>query len=380
MHYILLIKKNLKDVLEENTGGYCMYCYSRIRVDGKLFANLEHAIEKSNSEKLIECIPDIGLSCSVCNQTFKRIGEQKRKIQKINIDQYEKASKCSVNLRKQCTASCKALRELQKRYSDLSGAEIILQPMGVKGSDSDKELLLQYNVMKMERYTDMYKILIIEDDAVIAEQVSRYLARWGYETACAEDFENILPQFVSFAPQLVLLDIGLPFYNGYYWCSEIRKVSQVPVVFVSSASDNMNIVMAMNMGGDDFIVKPFDLEVLLAKVQAILRRTYAFQNQSTVMEHRNVILNLADMSLLYQGTKLELSKNEFRILQLLYENAGRTVSRETIMKRLWDNECFVDDNTLTVNMNRLRRKLEEAGIQDFIATKKGVGYQLSDCV
>ncbi len=231
-----------------------------------------------------------------------------------------------------------------------------------------------------ERHTDMYKILIIEDDAVISEQVSRYLARWGYETACAEDFENILPQFVSFAPQLVLLDIGLPFYNGYYWCGEIRKVSQVPVVFVSSASDNMNIVMAMNMGGDDFIVKPFDLEVLLAKVQAILRRTYAFQNQSAVMEHRNVILNLADMSLLYQGTKLELSKNEFRILQLLYENAGRTVSRETIMKRLWDNECFVDDNTLTVNMNRLRRKLEEAGIQDFIATKKGVGYQLSDCV
>lgn len=224
----------------------------------------------------------------------------------------------------------------------------------------------------------MYRILIVEDDSVIAEQVGRYLNRWGYETACAEDFGNILPQFVSFDPQLVLLDIGLPFYNGYYWCGEIRKISQVPVVFVSSASDNMNIVMAMNMGGDDFIVKPFDLEVLLAKVQAILRRTYAFQNQTVVMEHRNVLLNLADMSLLYQGEKLELSKNEFRILQLLYENAGKTVSRETIMKRLWDNECFVDDNTLTVNMNRLRKKLEEAGIRDFILTKKGVGYQLND--
>ncbi len=224
----------------------------------------------------------------------------------------------------------------------------------------------------------MYRILIVEDDTVISEQVSKYLSRWGYETACAEDFEDILPQFVSFDPQMVLLDIGLPFYNGYYWCGEIRKISQVPVVFVSSAADNMNIVMAMNMGGDDFIVKPFDLEVLLAKVQAILRRTYAFQNQSAVMEHRNVILNLADMSLLYQGVKLELSKNEFRILQLLYENAGKTVGRETIMKRLWDNECFVDDNTLTVNMNRLRRKLEEAGIRDFILTKKGVGYQLSD--
>lgn len=224
----------------------------------------------------------------------------------------------------------------------------------------------------------MYRILIVEDDTVISEQVSKYLSRWGYETACAEDFEDILPQFVSFDPQLVLLDIGLPFYNGYYWCGEIRKISQVPVVFVSSAADNMNIVMAMNMGRDDFIVKPFDLEVLLAKVQAILRRTYAFQNQSAVMEHRNVILNLADMSLLYQGVKLELSKNEFRILQLLYENAGKTVGRETIMKRLWDNECFVDDNTLTVNMNRLRRKLEEAGVRDFILTKKGVGYQLSD--
>lgn len=224
----------------------------------------------------------------------------------------------------------------------------------------------------------MYKILIIEDDNTIAGQIEKYLSRWGYQTACVEDFENILPQFTAFDPQLVLLDIGLPFYNGYYWCTEIRKISQVPVVFVSSASDNMNIVMAMNMGGDDFIVKPFDLEVLLAKVQAILRRTYSFQNQSAVMEYGNVILNLADMSLLYQGTRLELSKNEFRILQQLFENAGNTVSRESIMKRLWDNECFVDDNTLTVNMNRLRKKLEEAGIQNFILTKKGVGYQLND--
>ena len=224
----------------------------------------------------------------------------------------------------------------------------------------------------------MYKILIVEDDNTISGQIGKYLARWGYETACVEDFENILSQFTAFDPQLVLLDIGLPFYNGYYWCGEIRKISQVPVVFVSSASDNMNIVMAMNMGGDDFIVKPFDFEVLLAKVQAILRRTYSFQNQSAVMEHRNVILNLADMSLLYQGNRLELSKNEFRILQILYENAGKTVSRENIMKRLWDNECFVDDNTLTVNMNRLRRKLEEAGIEDFILTKKGVGYLLGE--
>ena len=224
----------------------------------------------------------------------------------------------------------------------------------------------------------MYKIFVIEDDAVIARAVVEYIASWGWEARKAKDLTRVMEEFTAFAPHLVLLDIGLPFRNGYHWCAEIRKLSQVPIVFLSSASDNMNVVMAMNMGGDDFIAKPFDLEVLLAKVQAILRRTYAFQNQSAVMEHRNAILNLADMSLLYRGTRLELSKNEFRILQLLYENAGKTVSRETIMKRLWDNECFVDDNTLTVNMNRLRRKLEEAGIHDFIVTKKGVGYHLGD--
>ncbi|MCI9314431.1 MAG: response regulator transcription factor [Lachnospiraceae bacterium] len=223
----------------------------------------------------------------------------------------------------------------------------------------------------------MYRILIVEDDSTISEQIGKFLGKWGHETACVTDFENILPQFVAFDPHLVLLDIGLPFYNGYYWCGEIRKISQVPVVFISSAADNMNIVMAMNMGGDDFITKPFDLDVLSAKVQAILRRTYSFQKQSSVMEHGKVILNLADMSLLYQGARIELSKNEFRILQLLYEYDGNTVSRENIMKRLWDNECFVDDNTLTVNMNRLRKKLEDAGIHDFILTKKGVGYQLS---
>ena len=227
-----------------------------------------------------------------------------------------------------------------------------------------------------ERHTDMYKILIIEDDAVISEQVSRYLARWGYETACAEDFENILPQFVSFAPQLVLLDIGLPFYNGYYWCGEIRKVSQVPIIFISSASDNMNVVMAINMGGDDFVTKPFDLEVLAAKIQAVLRRAYAFTGQTSVMEYKGILLNITDMSLEFQGKKTELSKNEFKILQVLFEKAGGTVSRENIMKKLWDDECFVDDNTLTVNINRLRKKLEGEGIRELIVTKKGVGYQL----
>ena len=222
----------------------------------------------------------------------------------------------------------------------------------------------------------MFRILMIEDDNVIADKVKEHLEKWGYEVEGVTDFANVLQYFVRFDPQLVLLDISLPFYNGYYWCGEIRKLSKVPIVFLSSASDNMNIVMAMNMGGDDFIAKPFDLEVLSAKVQAILRRTYSFQGQSSVLEYCGVILNLADMSLLYEGKRIELSRNEFRIMQILFENPGNTVTRESIIKRLWDEEYFVDDNTLTVNINRLRRALEDGGLKDFILTKKGVGYQL----
>ncbi len=222
----------------------------------------------------------------------------------------------------------------------------------------------------------MYKILIVEDDSIIAGEISRYLKRWGYETETADDFGDVLGTFAQFAPQLVLMDIGLPFYNGYYWCGEIRKVSQVPIIFISSASDNMNVVMAINMGGDDFVTKPFDLEVLAAKIQAVLRRAYAFTGQTSVMEYTGILLNITDMSLEFQGKKTELSKNEFKILQVLFEKAGGTVSRENIMKKLWDDECFVDDNTLTVNINRLRKKLEGEGIRELIVTKKGVGYQL----
>lgn len=224
----------------------------------------------------------------------------------------------------------------------------------------------------------MYKILIIEDDNIISEAIRTHLRKWGYEVECVTDLAHVLEQFVHSAPQLVLMDIGLPFYNGYYWCAEIRKISQVPIIFLSSASDNMNIVMAVNMGGDDFIAKPFDLEVLSAKVQAVLRRAYAFQSQqAVVLECSGAVLNLADMSLVYGGRRLELSKNEFRILQILFEHMGNTVTRESMMKRLWDDECFVDDNTLTVNVNRLRRALEEIGLTDFIKTKKGIGYQIN---
>ena len=224
----------------------------------------------------------------------------------------------------------------------------------------------------------MFLILIVEDYNIISVKIKKHLEKWGYQVENVTDFANVLQHFNHFEPQLVLMDIGLPFYNGYYWCGEIRKLSQVPIIFISSASENMNIVMAVNMGGDDFIVKPFDLEILSAKIQAILRRTYSFQNQSSILEYKNVILNLNDMALLYEGRKLELTKNEFRMIQILFENPGSVVARENIMKRLWDNECFVDDNTLTVNINRLRKRLEEIGLKDFILTKKGVGYQLNE--
>lgn len=227
----------------------------------------------------------------------------------------------------------------------------------------------------------MYRILVVEDDAVIAGQIGKYLAKWGYEVETVKDFADVMGQFAAYEPQLVLMDIGLPFYNGYYWCGEIRKISQVPIIFISSAADNMNVVMAVNMGGDDFVTKPFDLEILQAKVQALLRRAYAFTAPGTVLEYQGILLNMTDVSLSFRKKeesvcRIELTKNEFRILQTLFEAAGGIVSRDMLMKRLWDDECFVDDNTLTVNMNRLRRRLAEIGLCDFVQTKKGVGYFL----
>ncbi len=223
-----------------------------------------------------------------------------------------------------------------------------------------------------------YKILIVEDDRVIAGELKKYLSTWGYMIETVSDFNNVVTEFVHFSPHLVLLDISLPFYNGYYWCTEIRNISKIPIIFVSSTSDNMNIVMAINMGGDDFVSKPFDLAVLSAKIQAMLRRTYSFQNNSALLECKGVILNLSNASLEVQENKLELTKNEFRILQILFENKGNSVTREAIMQHLWYGDCFVDDNTLAVNMTRLRKKLDDIGLQDFITTKKGIGYLLDD--
>ena len=223
----------------------------------------------------------------------------------------------------------------------------------------------------------MYKILIVEDDNTIAERLASHLKKWNYKTVCVRDFKNVTEEFKKTDPQLVILDIGLPFYNGFYWCQEIRKVSKVPVLFLSSASDNMSIIMAVNMGGDDFIAKPFDLNVLTAKVQALLRRTYEFAGATNLLEHKGAILDKENGILTYQGEKIELTKNEWRILQVLMEHKGKAVSRDTLMMRLWESDSFIDDNTLTVNVTRLRRKLEEIGLSDYIQTKKGVGYLLT---
>lgn len=220
----------------------------------------------------------------------------------------------------------------------------------------------------------MYKVLIVEDDMVIARTVKNHLQSWGFEVEYVTDFQNVMTCFVSFDPQLVLLDISLPFVNGFTLCSEIRKVSKVPVIFISSASDNMNIVMAINMGGDDFIAKPFDLTILTSKVQALLRRTYDFAGQTNLLEHRGAILNIGDATLTFNGQKIDLTKNDQKILHILLENKGKAVSRDVLMTRLWETDSFIDDNTLTVNINRLRKKLEAIGLSDFIITKKGLGY------
>lgn len=220
----------------------------------------------------------------------------------------------------------------------------------------------------------MYRILIVEDDPGIACAIAEQAKMWDLDARYVTNFRNVLADFAQVNPHLVLLDIALPFFNGYHWCSEIRKVSKIPIIFISSASDNMNIVMAMNMGADDFIAKPFDQSVLIAKIQAMLRRTYDFASSVPVFEHRGAMLNTGDNTLTFQQTTIPLTKNEYRILLALMENKGKVVSRERLMERLWETDSFVDENTLTVNVNRLRKKLDAAGLRDFITTKFGVGY------
>lgn len=220
----------------------------------------------------------------------------------------------------------------------------------------------------------MYRLLIIEDDTGIAEAIKAQAELWDLTVCCVQNFRNVMAEFAKFNPHIVLLDIGLPFFNGYHWCSEIRKISKVPIIFISSAADNMNMVMAMNMGADDFIAKPFDQSVLMAKLQAMLRRSYDFVTAVPILEHHGALLNTDDNSLTYKDEKVSLSKNEFRILHILMENKGKVVSRERLIESLWETDSFIDDNTLTVNVGRLRKRLDGVGLNDFITTKFGVGY------
>lgn len=216
--------------------------------------------------------------------------------------------------------------------------------------------------------------MIVEDDDIIAGTVKKHLEQWQYDVHIAADLSNVMGEFTDYSPHIVLMDIKLPFYNGYHWCSEIRRVSKLPIMFLSSASDNMNIVMAMNMGADDFIAKPFDSAVLIAKIQALLRRAYDFGTGVNVLEHGGALLDTAQQTLCYGEKTVALSKNEFRILLVLMEHKGQVVSREMLMQKLWESESFVDENTLSVNVNRLRKRLEQVGLCDFIETKFGVGY------
>ena len=194
------------------------------------------------------------------------------------------------------------------------------------------------------------------------------------ETQIVKDFRNVAAEVADFSPHIILLDIKLPCFNGFHWCSEIRKFSRVPIIFISSESDNMNVIMAMNMGGDDFIAKPFDQSVLMAKIQALLRRTYDFAASVPVLEHRGVILDMGENTIVYNGKHIELTKNEYRILLTLMQNKNSVTSREKLMEALWQTDCFVDENTLSVNVGRLRKKLEAEGLDDFITTKFGEGY------
>lgn len=220
----------------------------------------------------------------------------------------------------------------------------------------------------------MFRIMIVEDDPTIARLLEANLRQWRYDAFICKDLGDVLGEFVREKPHLLLLDISLPFFNGYHWCERIRQVSTAPILFISSNTGSMDIVMAMSMGGDDFITKPFDMPVVVAKVGALLRRTYDFAGTAAALEHRGAVLDTAQGALAVDGRIIPLTRNEGRILQMLMEHKGVVISRDALMQRLWDSDCFIDDNTLTVNVGRLRKKLEENGLTGFIVTKKGQGY------
>jgi DNA-binding response OmpR family regulator len=221
----------------------------------------------------------------------------------------------------------------------------------------------------------MFKIMLVEDEIKIRNLVSTYLGKWQYEVIAVTDFSAVLKEFTQHAPHLVLLDVNLPQFDGFYWCQKIRELSKVPILFTSSRTGQMDVLMGINLGADDYLYKPYDLEILLAKVNAMIRRTYAYHDLSLdLIEHEGAVLNLKDFSLSTAQAQAALTKNEFLILKALLEKKGQILSRETLMRLLWEDESFVDDNTLTVNINRLRKKLESIGLPEWIQTKKKQGY------
>ena len=224
----------------------------------------------------------------------------------------------------------------------------------------------------------MYKVYIVEDDKGIADGILSCLGNWGMEGRVVTDFMKVMEEVEEYEPHLIIMDITLPYMGGYHWCQEIRKTSNVPIIFISSATDNMNIIMAINMGADDFIAKPFDQSVLIAKVTALLRRTYDFSQSSATLEVAGAVLNTNNNTLSYNGTEIDLARNEYKILLTLIQNKNKVVSREKLMEALWETDCYVDENTLTVNVGRLRKTLEGIGLKDLIKTKFGVGYILED--
>ena len=222
----------------------------------------------------------------------------------------------------------------------------------------------------------MYKVMIVEDDEIISNSIAGYLNKWQYTTHEVSNFQNVITEFVEEKPDIVLMDINLPYFDGYYFCEEIRKISKVPIIFISSASDDMNIVMAMNIGADDFIEKPFKLVVLKAKIEALLRRVYNFNSSNSLIVYKEVIFDINKDEIKYKDNIATLTKNESKILTILLENREKIVSREDIIAALWQSDNFIDENTLSVNVNRLRSKLKDIGIVDFIITKKGKGYMV----
>ena len=221
----------------------------------------------------------------------------------------------------------------------------------------------------------MAKIMVVEDEAVIRQLIIEELEKWQFETFGTTDFQQVLTDFEEQEPQLILLDINLPVFDGYYWCQKIREASKVPIIFISSRNTNMDMIMAMNMGADDFVTKPFEIDVLIAKINALLRRSYNYvESSSETLVHNGLTLNIDNSSMYINGESIDLSKNEYRLLYILMKNHGKILSREKLLRALWDDERFVDDNTLTVNINRLRRKIEQAGMNGYIETKVGQGY------